>query len=166
MANWCSNTVEFVGEHSQFEHLKVFFTAMAAKEKKEGKGQLPAFAEEGIGYLFEISWEDGILHYLTKWSPNTAVIVRIAEHFGVAFIQSYSEPGNGVFGEACYKDGSLTDVSLDGSDTEQYQFDEDSDLYTFEGESYESSDEINGILLKRKKQVLTYQLADENTGNS
>jgi hypothetical protein len=165
MANWCSNTVEFIGEHSQFEYLKVLFTAMAAKEKKEGKGQLPAFTEEGNGYLFEIRWEDGILYYETKWSPNTAVMVKIAEHFKVGFIHSYAEPGNGVFGEATYKDGSLTDVSLEWSDTDLYQFNEDTDLYTFEGSEYESGDEINEILLERKKQALADNSADQNTGN-
>jgi hypothetical protein len=165
MANWCSNTVEFIGEHSQFEHLKVFFTAMAAKEKKEGKGQLPAFGNCEGGWLFETRWEEGILYYETKWSPNTEVIITIAEHFKVGFIHSYCEPGNCVYGEATYKEGTLTDVSLDWSDTDHYQYNEESELYEFEGQDYESSDEICELLLDRKKKALAVIAAIQNPGN-
>lgn len=38
MANWCSNRVEFIGEHSQFEQLASMFRAMAADEKRQGAG--------------------------------------------------------------------------------------------------------------------------------
>ena len=119
MANWCSNTVEFIGEHSQFEYLEVLFTAIAAKEKKEGKGQLPLFVNErDSGYLFDTRWEGGILYYETKWSPNFEVMKRIAEHFSIGFIHRYAEPGNMVYGEATYKDGVFTDNFLASDDYE------------------------------------------------
>ncbi|MFC0513099.1 hypothetical protein ACFFGT_02770 [Mucilaginibacter angelicae] len=157
MANWCSNTVEFIGEHSQFEELGRLFKAMATKEKKERRGQLPPFAEVDSGYLFEIRWEGGVLYYETKWSPNTEVIVAIADHFKIGFRYNYSEPGNCVFGEAAYRDGTLTDVALDWDDIAAYDFDEDTDTYRFENQNYDSSEEILEKLLERKKAIRKLQ---------
>jgi hypothetical protein len=157
MANWCSNTVEFIGEHSQFEYLKILFEAMASKEKKEEKGQLPAFTHFDSGFLFDIRWEDGVLNYETKWAPNIEVLVAIADHFKVGFIYSYAEPGMSIFGETTYKDGILTDTYLDDDDTGQYEYDELADTYRFENQDYESSDEILDILLERKKAIKALQ---------
>lgn len=157
MANWCSNTVEFLGEHSQMEQLKNLFDAMAAKEKRERKGQLPAFAAKEGGFLFETSWEQGILHYLTKWSPNIALIKKVADHFGVGFIYTYDEPGNLVLGEAAYKGGVLTDIFLDDDDYDQYQYDDEKRAYVFEEQGYENNYEILEILLERKKALRALQ---------
>jgi hypothetical protein len=153
MANWCSNTVEFIGEHSQFEQLRELFEAMAGKEKKERKGQLPDFVKNEAGFLFETRWEDGILYYETKWSPNIQTMIKVADHFKVGFRHSYSEPGNMVFGEASYTEGRLIDIFLDDDDYRLYSFNEDTDTYTFENNNYESSDEILEILLERKKAI-------------
>ena len=149
MANWCSNKVELIGEHSQFEYLKILFEAMASKEKKEGKGQLPEFMnEKDSGYLFGTRWEDGMLFYETKWSPNFEVVKQVAEHFSVGFIHNYAEPGNMIYGEATYKDGVLTDIFLEPADYQLYDYDEEKDTYSFE-----SDDEILEILLERKKAI-------------
>jgi hypothetical protein len=164
MANWCSNMVEFIGEHSQFEGLGKLFKAMAAKEKKERKGQLPDFAEGDKGYLFDVRWEDGILYYETKWSPNIEVIVAIAGHFKMGFCYSYSEPGNCVYGETNYRNGVLTDVALDWDDIALYEFDEETDSYRFENQNYENSEEILEILLERKKAIIALQ--DLNPDNN
>lgn len=153
MANWCSNTVEFIGEHSQFEQLRELFEAMAGKEKKERKGQLPDIAKNEGGFLFETRWEDGILHYETKWSPNIQTMIKVADHFKVGFKHGYSETGNLVFGEASYTEGRLIDIFLDDDDYRLYSFNEDTETYTFENNDYESSDEILEILLERKKAI-------------
>lgn len=153
MANWCSNTVEFIGEHSQFEELTSFFDSMQKKQRKDGKGQLPDFEINGTGYLFGIRWEYGVLYYETKWSPNVNVIVAIAEHFKMGFIYRYIEPGNCICGEAGYKDGILTDVALDQDDLALYEYCDDDHTYYFENQRYEISDDILEILLERKKAV-------------
>jgi len=156
MANWCSNTVEFIGEHSQIEGLEKLFRLIAEKEKETNQGQLPPFGSFEKGWLFDVRWEGGILYYETKWSPNTEVITGIANHFKVGLSYSYSEPGNCVYGEAHYSNGDLTTVDLDWRDT---------DLYEFEGQDYESSEEICEILLERKKNALA-QIAALNASNS
>jgi len=152
MANWCSNRVEFIGEHSQMEQLASLFQAMAKREEKDRCGQLPDCAEiPDTGYFFQTAWENGILYYLTKWSPNRREVMRIAIKYGVGFIHSYDEPGNLVFGETQYLNGVYNDVDLDHDDFGQYEYDEDTDTYRFENQSYTGTEDILQTLLERKK---------------
>ena len=126
---------------------------MAKKEQKERKGQLPPFVKDETGYLFEIRWEEDVLYYETKWSPNTEIMVRVADEYDTGFVHSYSEPGNGVFGETTYTDGVLEDIFLDDDDYEQYGYDEETETYFFENQAYESNEEIHDILFERKKAI-------------
>lgn len=92
MPNWCSNCVQFEGSATTITKMEKYFSQMAKKEKKENKGQLPEYANEQNGWLFEIRWEDGVLNYETRWAPNADVIKLIADHFKVSFIHSFDEP--------------------------------------------------------------------------
>lgn len=155
MANWCNNRVEFMGEHSQFEQLAALFKGMAETEQRTGCGQLPPFMEsEAYGFFFEIIWENGVLYYQTKWAPNTAVLVLIAEEYEVGFTYNYDEVGNGVFGEASYMNGNLTVIDLDADDIGQYEYDADNGTYRFENFTYESSEDILQLMLERKKATI------------
>jgi len=151
MANWCSNTVMFTGEQSQLVELEKLFNEMAEKERTENKGQVPPFIEEDGNWLFEITWDFDTLNYETKWSPNIELIQEVAMHYGVGFVYGYCETGNGIFGEATFENGELQDIYLEPSDFEQYEFDDETNTYTFEGETYESDLEIMEILLDRKR---------------
>lgn len=124
---------------------------MAEKEGEENKGQLPPFITEERDWLFNLSWEYETLYYETRWSPNIEVIQQVADHYGVGFVHSYAETANLIFGEATYENGELQDIFLEHGDFDQYEFDEDTDTYLFEGEHYENPDEILDILLERKK---------------
>jgi len=153
MANWCSNSVTFEGEQSQMTDLKILFDTMALKEQKQRKGQLPEFIFEQDGYFFDIRWEDDALYYETKWSPNTAVIMEIAVRFGVEFSYGYEESSMGIYGEATFKKGVFTDTFLDQEDFSLYHYHNQSNLFVFEGDTYESNSEILDILLERKKAI-------------
>ncbi|RRJ92757.1 hypothetical protein EG240_01695 [Paenimyroides tangerinum] len=154
MANWCSNTVVFEGEPEAIEQIQRLFKSMAEKQQKENCGQLPEFIQDSNGgYFFDIYQDDdvtGIFQYETKWSPNIEVVQAIAEHYNVNFTQDYEELSNGVCGRAMFSDKLLTDIYLDEEEFEQYEFDEETDTYHFEGEEYESDYEILETLLERK----------------
>jgi len=154
MANWCSNAVVFEGKPEAIEQIQQLFKAMAEKQEKEECGQLPDFVEDSNGgYFFDIYWNEGdtgIFQYETKWSPNTEVLKKIAEQYNVSFSQDYEELGNGVYGRTIFSDKLLTDIYLEDEDFEAYQFDEDTDIYHFEGEEYDSDCEILETLLERK----------------
>ncbi|MES2006287.1 MAG: hypothetical protein V4450_17345 [Bacteroidota bacterium] len=152
MPNWCNNIVVFTCSKVKERKLKKLFTDLAKKEKKEDKGQLPEFFNSEDGFLFSIRWEDGVLYYDTRWSPNIDVMVAIAEHFVVDFTYEYSELMMQVYGEFTFIKGVLKDYSLDTEDFDQFDVNpDDEDTYIFEDKVYESDFEILDILLARKK---------------
>ena len=153
MANWCSNSVAFEGNETSLEQVKLEFKKMQNCENKENCGQLPEFvSDKNRGYFFDILLEDGdcIFNYQTRWSPNTEILLQIAEYFKVDFIHNYEEIGNQIYGVAVYSNSELTEIYLEEEDFEQYKYNEETDTYSFEEENYESDYEILEILLKRK----------------
>ena len=157
MANWCNNIIEFTGDSNKLENLQTLFEQMAEKEIETNEGQLPSFIKEDTGYLFDIRWEGEILYYDTKWSPNIELIQEVADTYQVEFVYTYSEMGMGIYGEVQYRDGVLTDIYLESDDFAQYGYNEETDEYAFEGESYNTDDEILEILLERKKAISRLQ---------
>lgn len=154
MANWCSNTVVFEGKPEAIRAIQELFQAMKNKEEAKEQGQLPYFiTDKNGGYFFNSYWNEGdigIFQYETKWSPNIEIVQKIAEYYQVNFVQDYEEIGNLVYGRATFSDKLLTDIYLEDKDFDNYQFDEKTDTYHFDGESYESDCEILETLLERK----------------
>jgi len=154
MANWCSNTVVFEGNEKAIKQIQQLFQTMKEKEEKTGQGQLPDFvSDDNGGYFFDIYWnkgDTGVFQYETKWSPNTEILKNIAEQYNVNFLQYYEELGCLVYGRATFSDKLLADIYLEDEDFEKYQFDEETDIYHFEGEEYDSDSEILETLLERK----------------
>ena len=112
MANWCSNTVAFEGNETALEQVKLEFIKMQIRENEENCGQLPEFiSDKNRGYFFDILLEDGdyIFNYQTKWSPNTEILLQIAERFKVDFIYNYEEIGNQIYGVTVYSKNELTE---------------------------------------------------------
>ena len=61
-----------------------------------------------------------------------------------------------VYGKALYENGKLAQVFLEDCDFEQYDYQEDSEDYIFEGKLYESDYDILEILIERKKAGLEH----------
>lgn len=150
MANWCLNTVIFQGESHRMEELRSLTETLIEREKLENCGQLYELVNEKSGYLFEISYEDGTLCYLTKWSPNTQVLISVADYLSLSYIHSYEESGMMIYGRDTYKDGELVQIMLDNDDFELYEFNQQTECYEFEGESYPNDEEILAVLFRRK----------------
>ena len=154
MANWCSNMVVFEGNPEAIEQIQQLFQTMKGREEKEEQGQLPDFVPNtNGGYFFNIYWNDGdkgIYQYETKWSPNIEVLKTIAEQYQIGLIQNYEEMGNLVYGRATFSDKLLTDIYLEDEDFGNYQFDQETDTYHFDGKDYDSDCEILETLLERK----------------
>jgi len=151
MANMCRNMVVFTGEQNQLEKIAMLFTHMAIKEKQEDKGQLPAFITPDKDWFFNIEWDGDTLFYDTRWSPNFTAMQKIADHYQVGFKLDYTETGNLIYGQATYEQGELQDIFLEPTDFDLYEFDEETDTYIFENNSYEDNEPILEILLERKK---------------
>ena len=161
MANWCSNSVAFEGNETALEQVKLEFVKMQLRENEENCGQLPKFvSDKNRGYFFDILLEDGdcIFNYQTRWSPNTEILLQIAEYFKVDFIYNYEEIGNQIYGIIFYLNNEVNEICLEEEDFEQYEYHEETDSYFFEDENYESDYEILEILLKRKIQKIQSQI--------
>ena len=157
MANWCGNTVAFEGTPEAIDQIKWLFQAMATKEQQEQKGQLPDWVNQhNGGYFFDLySDKDNteVFQYQTKWSPNIEIVQEIAKHYKVDFVQDYEEMGNLVYGQATYNNGTLQDIYLEDDDFEQYEYNEETDKYHFEGKIHESDCDILETLLERKIKI-------------
>jgi hypothetical protein len=153
MTNWCYNIINFEGEAKIIKQLKNLFLSLAEKEKKDVCGHLPGFIQARDGHLFSIRWEDDILYYETKWSPNLEIIKQVAEKFKVDYTHSYEEMGCLIYGEASYKKEVFTDVFLDAIDFDSYVEIEGGNKWIFENNIYESDIEILEILLERKIEI-------------
>ena len=53
MANFCYNTVHFIGNATDKEKLQELFTTLAVKEDEIKEGQLLAFVQLTEGYMFQ-----------------------------------------------------------------------------------------------------------------
>ena len=138
MANWCRNTLAFEGNETALEQIKSKFRRMINLERSEQCGQLPDFVNPKVGgYFFDIIWDEGdcIFNYQIKWSPNTDILIQIAECHNVDFIHDYEKMGNLIYGRNIYENGNLTEIGLDNDDIEQYHYDEEMETYHFHGKS-------------------------------
>jgi 6-phosphogluconolactonase (cycloisomerase 2 family) len=132
------------------QELRHLTNGLIERETMENCGQLYQMVSEKSGHLFETSYENGILCYLTKWAPNTQVLVQVADHLNLSYTHSYEEPGMMIYGRDTYKNGELVQIMLDNDDFALYQFNQQTEYYEFEGESYPSDEEILETLFRRK----------------
>ena len=128
---------------------------MQLRENEENWTTSEFVSDKNRGYFFDILLEDGdcIFNYQTRWSPNTEILLQIAEHFKVDFIYNYEEIGNQIYGVAVYSNNELTEIYLEEEDFEQYNYQRRNRHLFFEEENYESDYEILEILLKRKIKI-------------
>ncbi len=152
MANCCNNNVAFEGNETALEQIKADFIKMINRENEENCGQFPDYISETRGYFFDIVWVEGdcIFNYQTKWSPNTDILIQIAERHNVDFIHDYEKMGNLIYGRNIYENGNLTEIGLDNDDFEQYHYDEETETYHFHGKIFDNDCEILKILLEEK----------------
>lgn len=107
MANMCSNCVIFSGEPSAVESVKAVFKEIQDQQEATGRWHLPEYVTADFSNMQDITINENTINYETRWYPNLQGLVQIANHFKLDFVSYYDEPGNGVFGQASYKKGTL-----------------------------------------------------------
>jgi len=154
MANWAQNWVNFSGEETQIKKVNAMFKAMHEKEIETNEGQLPPFmTEPKEDYFFEIYEDDSeTISYATKYTPNILDLVEIANHFDLNFKVSYEESGCNLFGKAIFTAGNSEAkcYDLDDSDFDLFHYDDEADMYVYEGETYECESDILETLFEKK----------------
>lgn len=140
----------FEADETVMEQIRVLFIEMAEREILQDKGQLPSFHRAETGYLFEIEWQESVLTFLTKCSPNISAMVAVACQYDAEFLYKYDEIKMNIYGVAIYTKGVLIDVHLEPEDFGLYVRDKQIKRFAFEGGNYREVREILEILLQRK----------------
>lgn len=153
MANWCNNTVTFLGNDADIEKVVEAFRLIAAMSYGEGQ----QIVKDGdSGYMFEIyageeDQSQDYVNFQTKWAPVAAQLVKIANLFNVGFEYEYEELGCGVYGMYVYKNKELIDFYLTDDEIDLViPKNEDWDSWSYNGEEYECREEALELVLKKK----------------
>jgi hypothetical protein len=154
MANWAQNWVNFSGEETQIKALNKMFKAMKETGDKLNEGQLPFFMQKPKqDYFFDIYQDDSeTISYTTRDRANILDLIEVASYFDLNFECTYLELGNKIFGKAIYTSGNseAKTYDLEDADFELYDFGQDNDRYIYNGEEYESEEEILMDIFKQK----------------
>lgn len=110
MANYCSNSVLFLGDRESVAAVRDLFVKIELHQHMTDTYHLPDFVKAEDGCMWDIYDSEGWLNYETRWSPNLEVLEQIAEKYNVNFICHYAEMMSGIWGEAVYHNGKLTSV--------------------------------------------------------
>lgn len=145
MPNWCSNFI-LTGN----QDVKDVFEELIKNQAESGNGETLDWFEDDR-YLFDIYIEGDCIYFSTKWSPALKTGEALAKTLKTEIELDYHEPSNLVYGKAIFNSkGEIKDYYLSDLDFDKYEHDEEKDVYIFEGEEYESDEDIKEILLKRK----------------
>jgi len=145
MANWCSNFI-LTGN----QDVKDVFQKLIKRQEKSGHGETLDWFEDDR-YLFNIEIYGDSIMFQTKWGPALKTAEALAKTLKTEIELDYDEPGNLVYGKAIFNPkGEITDYYLSDSDFDKYEYNEEKDVYIFEGQEYESDEDIKSILLQRK----------------
>jgi hypothetical protein len=148
MPNWCSNYTTFKGSKENIEALNNAINKAIDRETAERSAQAIHSQEVQDGYFFDL-YSNGIEHkeltimYETRWSPNLEDLALLCKEFGVDAETEFNEPGCDVYGTAnVYSDGTYKDEYVEQEFLDSIEWDEDTCLYTYNGEEYESMGDI------------------------
>ncbi|GAC1314274.1 MAG: hypothetical protein NVSMB24_38720 [Mucilaginibacter sp.] len=113
MANYCSNSVRFIGVENSVEEIRQLFDDIDKKQMRSNRYHMPDFVKGGTGYMEDIAVGPEWISYETSWVPNLEVLDDIADHYGMDYIAWYQEPMAGLYGEAVRTAGETQWVNID-----------------------------------------------------
>lgn len=159
MPNWCSNYTTFKGSKENIEALNNAINKAIERETAEKQAQKIHSSEIKDGYFFDL-YSHGIEHeelsisYETRWSPNLDDLALLCKEFGVDADTEFDEGGCDVHGTAnVYSDGTYVDEYVEQAFLDKIEWNEMSDLYTYNGKEYEIKQEIIDFEYKNWKEI-------------
>lgn len=159
MANQCNNSFSFTGK--DLTEIKKLITEAIQTNKEKREGWLPEFIDvkklHYAHYLFDVdiimhSEDELVVSCWTKWSPPMEEIEQICRMAKVNCTCQYEELGCLLYGqfEYLYESDYTTDISLDESDIDRVSYNEEKDIYLFDGEIIESDYDAYQQMLDEK----------------
>jgi len=110
MANYCSNSVLFLGELNTVNEIKKIFAQIESEQQRTNRYHLPDFVTGDKGYMLDICFNEDWINYESRWQPNLDLLVQFAERYQVDFISRFDEMTNGMYGEAIYRNNELKTI--------------------------------------------------------
>jgi len=165
MPNWCSNYLE-----AESEGIHPIMEKLIENQEKSKQGETLKWFEDDR-YLFDIYRCEDAYCFETKWSPAIKTAKALNKKLKCVVTLTYSEPGDGIHGTVIYlADRTKVNFDLTQNDLRQIKYIEESASYMFEGEEWESHDEIVSELIARKMKAYYNKLKDDkpdlNSSNS
>lgn len=154
MANWCNNYLTFEGEQENVNKVIELFKELREEQSKHGDGVLPKKMnpdEYENRYFFSIYVGDEDVMFESKWVAPNEELKWMAEKYDVEITNWVEEVGCEYYGRVKYfPDGDMQEQLLTVRDFEKFHFDEDLDMYIFEGDEWESESDVLEILWNRR----------------
>ena len=147
MANSCSNFIT-----TDNEKVINVFKRLAKKEKKTKEGQTLKYFKDHV-LLCELVVEEGHLFCETRWVPPINTVVNLAKKYDCVIEMDYDEPGCLLYGKIIADKAGYTEYALSDEDWDLFEYDEDKDAYLFEGEYWDSENDIKDIIIERKFKI-------------
>jgi len=110
MANYCSNSVLFLGDPAAVNAIRDLFADIEQKQARTNRYYLPDFVIGDNGHMLDITFNEGWINYQSRWKPNLDLLVQLASRYRLDFISSFDEMTNWIYGEAVYQNAELKTV--------------------------------------------------------
>ena len=105
MPNWCTNFLHLDVDIDNNPLIEELLSWAEITGRTVDNGQLPIPNKEGefeYKYMFDLSVQDNIIQFNTKWSPDVEMCIAIAKKYKFSFLLAYEEAGEPMFGEYKY----------------------------------------------------------------
>lgn len=165
MANWCYNILTI---DNPSKEVIDEFEGMRAEELTTGNGQHPRWYDnEHSRYLFDINIDYStsilIIYFDSKWGPPIDVIMAIAKKYNTSFALHYEEMGDCLYGYITYdaENGRYIDKYID-RDSHDIEFDENLGGYLYNGDIWESKEELYEYWLNKDINTITNEQYEED----
>ena len=148
MPNWCFNTVTFSGDKENLDKLTTTLDNAKKAEKEENQAQkIHNLGDVVEGCFFDIYYErlenEIYFQYLTRWSPNIEDLALLCKEYKVSAEHEYSESGMQIYGTTTYDaSGEYTDEQVKQEFLDLIEYDDESDRYIYNGETWDCEMEI------------------------
>jgi hypothetical protein len=113
MANYCSNSVLFIGCGTSVTEVRQLFDDIEEKQSRSRRYHMPDFVVGATGYMEDIAVGPNWISYETRHVPNLEVLDQIASRCNLDYIAWYQEPMAGLYGEAVRTAGETQFVNID-----------------------------------------------------
>lgn len=147
MANMCYNYVTCTGSTADIDKLELTLRdGIKHSELYHEASGLGVDIQEG--YFFSIEIGDALptalqFSYETKWSPNLLDLAELCKRLNLSAVCEYNECGVELYGSAHISpDGVIINDEVPGAFLELIEWDEDTDLYVYNGIEYNTQGDI------------------------